>query len=322
MMRMTRLALILCAALIAVTGLGGWISNAKAETVIVVVNDQPITPFDVTRRIKMENILDGGASGELSKQQALKELINDVLKEGELKRFKAMPSEKEVDDTVNRIAKGMNLDAAGLAAEFRRQGIEMKTVRRKLAISIGFNRVLNSRYRVRTDVTEAEVSRRLEQIAKDPRLKPRTIYKLLDVILPVEQAGAMTDQLLMARAVEAQQVMARYQGCNTARKAAQGIFNVKIGKVFEADPERLPPELKTAIDKAGTTKLVGPIRSNQGIQLLGFCGKTSIAPKPPSREQIRSYLINERYGAYTERYMRDLRRTAFIDYKDKSYQPK
>ena len=315
------LTLIFAISLLGLSG-PGMLGKVRAETVIVVVNDQPITPFDVTKRIAMEAILGGGTSADLTREQALQELINDVLKEDEIKRFKAMPKDSEVDDTIKRLAKGMNLDNKGLAAEFRRQNITMESVRKKLAISIGFNRLLNGKYRVRTEVTEAEVSRRLDQISQDPRLKPRTIYKLMDIILPVEQAGAMTQQLLMARAVEAQQVISRYKGCSTARRAAQGIFNVKIGKVFEADPERLPPELKQAIDKAGTTKLVGPIRSNQGIQLLGMCGKTSVAPKPPSRDQVRNFLVNERYAAYTERYLKDLRRTAFIDFKDKKYQPK
>jgi hypothetical protein len=46
------------------------------------------------------------------------------------------------------------------------------------------------------------------------------------------------------------------------------------------------------------------------------------SPKPPSREQVENLLMNERFAVFEERYVKELRRSAFIDYKDKSYQPK
>lgn len=298
-----------------------WSTPARADTVIVIVNDTPITNFDVTQRIKIESLLSGGTQ-ELTRQQALEELLNDVLKQSEAKRLRAVPSDREIDDTMRRLASSLKLDMDGLRAKLRADGIGIEAVRQKIAVTLAFTRLLNAKYQIRTDVSEEDVTRQLEQFKNDPRLKARTIYKLQEVVLPVENAGAMTDQLLMARAVEAQQVMARYKGCATARKAAEGIFNVQLGKTLEADPARLPPQLKAALDKAGTKRLVGPIRTQAGIQLLGLCSKEQVAPELPSREQVRNYLVNLRYSSYSDRYLKDLRRTAVIDFKDKSYQPK
>ena len=293
----------------------------SAGTVLVIVNDQPITAFDIDQRIKISELL-GDAPNANSRPAILQELINDVLKRGEAERYKAMPSKKQVDDAVARLAKNASLDEETLAKQLKSKGISMEAVRKQIAISIAFNRLIGSKYKIRDTVDEAEVTRRLEQFQRDPRLKPATVYKLQEILLPVENVGAMSGQLLMARAMEAQQVMSRYKGCDSAKKAGSGIFNVKIGKSFEADAARLPKDLKAALDKAGTKKLVGPIQGQQGIQLIGLCSVNKVAPKPPTREQVQNLLMNERYAGFEERYVKELRRSAFIDYKDKSYQPK
>jgi peptidyl-prolyl cis-trans isomerase SurA len=293
----------------------------SAGTVLVIVNDQPITVFDIDQRIKISELL-GDAVNASSRPAILQELINDVLKRGEAERFRAMPSTKQINDAMARFAKGASLNEETLAKQLKTKGISMEAVRSQIAVSIAFNRLLSSKYKIRDTVDEAEVTRRLAQFERDPRLKAATVYKLQEILLPVENVGAMSGQLLMARALEAQQVMSRYKGCASAKKAGSGIFNVKVGKPFEADAQRLPKDLKAALDKAGTKKLVGPIQGQQGIQLIGLCSVNKIAPKPPSREQVENLLMNERFAVFEERYVKELRRSAFIDYKDKSYQPK
>ena len=318
---MKQISVVVAVLLGAMALFGATVPAISAGTVLVIVNDQPITAFDIDQRIKISELL-GDAPNANSRKAVLQELINDVLKRVEAERFKAMPSKKQVDDAMARLAKNASLNEDGLAKQLKSKGINMGAVRNQVAVSIAFNRLIQSKYKIRDTVDEAEVTRRLEQFQRDPRMKPTTVYKLQEIMLPVENVGAMSGQLLMARAMEAQQVMSRYSGCASAKKAGSGIFNVRVGKPFEADAQRLPKDLKAALDKAGTKRLVGPIQGQQGIQLIGLCSKNQIAPKPPSRQQVENVLMNESFAVYEERYVKELRRSAFIDYKDKSYQPK
>ena len=135
--------------------------------------------------------------------------------------------------------------------------------------------------------------------------------------MPVENTGdAMADQLFMARAADAAQYRKAFKSCNSARAAASGIYNVRIGKRLQADGSKLPKPLKAALDQAGTGGIIGPSRSKAGIQLIAFCGKKSLSPDKPTRQQIETMLTNKKYDVYEERYMRELRRNAFIEYKD------
>lgn len=318
---MKQISALVAVLLAAILLLAAHVPGFAAGTVIVIVNDNPITGFDIDQRIKISQVL-GDAPGANPRPQVLQELINDVLKRAEAERFNAMPSTKQVDDAMARLAKNTGIDVEALAKQLKTKGISIDAVRKQVATTIAFNRLIGSKYNVRDSVDEAEVTRRLEQFKLDPRMKPTTVYKLQEIMLPVENVGAMSGQLMMARALEAQQVMSRYKGCATAKKAGSGIFNVKVGKPFEADAQRLPKELKAALDKAGTKRLVGPIQGQQGIQLIGLCGKSQLAPTAPTRQQVENMVMNEKYASYEERYVKELRRSAFIDYKDKTYQPK
>jgi peptidyl-prolyl cis-trans isomerase SurA len=128
--------------------------------------------------------------------------------------------------------------------------------------------------------------------------------------------GEMAEQLLSARAADAMQYRRAFKSCRGARQAASGIYNVRIGKTMQADGRKLPKPMKAALDKVGPGGLVGPARSKDGIQLIAFCGKKNVAPEKPTRAQVEMMITNKKYDVYEERYMRELRRGAFIEYKD------
>jgi hypothetical protein len=189
---------------------------------------------------------------------------------------------------------------------------------------------------VKVDVNQADVDKkmadikreadtRMAQVMKDPRLQAVTVYSIQEIELPLDNVSdANAGQLLQSRAIEAIQMMKSYRGCGSARAAASGIFNVKIGKTVDADGRKLPPQLRAALDKAGAGHAIGPGRTKNGIQIIGFCGKRKITPpKPkfqlPTRDQVENAAYNEKYAAVEEKYMKDLRKTALIEYKDPSY---
>ena len=136
--------------------------------------------------------------------------------------------------------------------------------------------------------------------------------------LPVDASGVMGPQLLQARAIEAQQIAKKYSGCNSLRSASKGIFNVKLSKTIQAPADKMPAQMRKVLQDAGTKKLIGPMRVKTGVRMIAFCGATTLKPPKPPREAIKNMLLNEKYEKVTGRIMKDLRRRAFIEYKDKS----
>jgi peptidyl-prolyl cis-trans isomerase SurA len=307
-------------------------ARAADQGIVATVNDIPITSFDIDQRLRLLEILGRKQEGNDARRKALHMMIDEVIKIAEGTKYKVNASDKEIDAQMGRVAKGLNTDAGGLRTKLQSQGIALASLKQYVAAQISFARILGGKYQFKAKVEPAEVDKKfaevkrdLEQkvstIMNDPRMKAVQVYTILEIDLPVEGEDSM---LLQARAVEAVQLMKNFKGCSTAREAASGIFNVRIGKQIDALAAKIPKPMKQALDKVGPGKAMGPARGPKGIQVIGFCGKRTIQPpKPkyelPTRQQIEAAVSNEKYAVAEEKYMKVMRKTALIEYKDPAY---
>jgi peptidyl-prolyl cis-trans isomerase SurA len=309
----------------------GIVSSARAETqgIVAVANDLPITELDITQRIELRKVL---GDPPLDRQQALKSIIDDQVKIIEARRLMMLPTDADITDRMQRIAKGMKLTREQLLANLKKAGISEASFRSYLQASVAFGRIIAAKFREEVKASPAEVDAKMAEIDKtigaqmrklmnDPRMKPLTVYSLMEVTLPID---GQDPGLLQSRAIEAQQVLQNFKGCNNAKRAAEGVFNVKIGKKFDADGAKLPKPMKQALDKAGEGRAIGPMRSKAGIQLVALCGvRTLTPPKPdfkmPSREQIERIVINEKYDRLEEKYQLQARDKVYVEYRNSNY---
>lgn len=329
-------ALLLCSLCL---GLGA--TGALAEQrVLVTVNDQPITTFDLQQRMNLWKLL-GQRAGD--RKKALNELIDDIAKIEQAKKYQAEPTTQEISERMSGLAKGMKTDDAGLEAKLNAQGISLAAMRQYFAAQISFARIVRGKYKEDFSVSKADVDRklagykseidskvkqRMNEIMNDPRMKPITVYQILEVNFPIDTAGGeLTNELLQSRAIEVNQFVRKFNGCKSARAAASGIFNVKVGKMIEADGAKLPAPLKEALNKTKPGAALGPIRGPNGLQALGFCGvRKLVPPKPkiegvvyPTRAQAENAAINEKYAEIEAKYSGKLRQGLMIEYRDPFY---
>lgn len=307
-------------------------ARADTQGIVAVANDQPITERDITQRIALMTELGDVPSGGLSRKKALQSLIDDQVKLAEAARFQLIPSDAEISDRIDRVAKSKKMTRAALLAKLKKEGISEANVRRYMKASIAFGRIMAAKYREEITASPAEVDAKMAEIKNtvdtqmakimnDPRMKPITVYKLMEITLPLDSEDPM---LLQSRAIEAQQVAQRFKGCNRAKAAAEGIFNVKFGKPFEADAAKMPKPMKQALDKAGQGRAVGPMRGKSGLQLIALCGVRKITPpKPdftmPTREQVERMVVADRYDKLEEEYLSTAREKVYVEYRNSEY---
>jgi peptidyl-prolyl cis-trans isomerase SurA len=324
-------AIALAGSLLALPGLSSPVL-AETQGVVVVVNDKPVTELDITQRIALLKIVGDGRPEGMSRKQALQSLIDEQVKIAEATRLKLLPTDADVKDQIGRMAKNMKVAPDELLARLKKQGISDTTFRQYVRALMGFNRIISSKYRSDITVSDSDIDAKfndiktkanaqISKIMSDPRMKGVTVFSLLEITLPVEADDAM---LLQSRAIEARQFLQRFKGCGNARAAADGIFNVKIGKKFEADAAKLPPQMRAALEKAGQGKAVGPMRNKAGIQLVAFCGSRKMTPpkpdfKMPTREQVERALINEKYDGLEEDYLKTIRGNVYVEYRKSGY---
>lgn len=307
-------------------------ATAQGQGIVAIVNDQPVTEHDITQRIAILKILGETRADATTRKKALQGLVDEHVKLAEAKKFNVSATEADIDKQIERMAKNLQTDSKGFLARFKKQGISETTFRRYIAAQVGFNRIIAGKYQSTIKVSQDDVDRKyaeikgkadaqISKILKDPRMRPVTVFELMEINLPVEGSDSA---LLQARAVEGQQFARRFKGCGSARAAAEGIFNVKFGKKVEADASKLPKQMKAALEKAGTGRAIGPMRGKSGIQLLALCGVRKITPpKPkfelPTRQQVENSLLNEKYDGIEEEYLRSVRNSIYVEYRDESY---
>ncbi|MFO0994760.1 MAG: SurA N-terminal domain-containing protein [Hyphomicrobiales bacterium] len=295
------------------------IAHADQQSIVVTVDDQPITSFDVDQRLRLWQIM-GRGKQDPTRKQALQSLIDDLIKISAAKKNGVEAKEDLINAHLERMAKGMQTDLKGLTATLKRQGVSLNALKQYASAQISFNRLLVALYKVDVSVDPAEIDKALQKMTTDPRLKPVLVYQIMEIMLPVEKSDpSMQQQLLYARAVEAETIKQRFKGCDSARAAVEGVYNTKIQRPMEVDASKIPPPMKQALDKAGPGRLVGPALQGTAVQLIALCGRQNFAPPKPTRQAVATMLENQKFDAYEQRYMRDLRRTAFIDYKDPNY---
>lgn len=300
------------------------VSLKDAQGVAATVDDLPVTNFDISQRINLENALGARLNADLpTRKRILGTLVNEKVAKSKASKMKFKIPDKDLDQRIASMVGRMKVTREGLKKRLGEKGVNEGTLKNQIEGTL-YIRWVMSQQKVDTKVKldPAAVDAKYNEIISDPRLKPVTVVSLLQVDLPVEKTTeAMRQQLLYARSIEARQVMQRYKGCKSIRSASKDVFNVKIGKRIEADLSKLPSQLRKALREAGTRKMIGPIPGPKGVRLFANCGTRKISPPRPSREQIKASLRNERFEALVQQAMTKAREESFIDYKDPAFRP-
>lgn len=300
------------------------VSLKDAQGVAATVDDIPVTNFDISQRINLENALGGRLGADFAtRKRILGTLVNEKVAKSKASKVNFKIPSRDLDQRLDRMVKRMKLSREQLKERLGEKGVNETTLKDQIEGSLYIRWVMSQQQTdTKVEVDEAAVDAKYNEIISDPRMQPVSVVTLRQVELPVEKTTeAMRQQLLYARSVEAQQIMQRYKGCRSIKAASKDVFNVKVGKRVEADLSKLPKELRKALREAGTRKMIGPIRGPSGVRLIANCGIRKINPPRPSREQVKASLRNERFEAVIQQAMAEARKDSFIDYKDPALRP-
>ena len=132
-------------------------ARAETQSIVAVANDQPITERDIDMRIALRKLLGDIPSGGITRQPALQNIIDDQVKIAEATRLMMVPTDAEISDRIQRIAKSMKLSRDELVAKAKSTGISEANLRRYMQASLAFSRLIAAKYREEVQATPAEV---------------------------------------------------------------------------------------------------------------------------------------------------------------------
>ncbi|WP_212112081.1 SurA N-terminal domain-containing protein [Bartonella queenslandensis] len=290
---------------------GFLIPSAFAQTAIVVtVNGNPITNYDIQRRVAFLRLQQ--KQGNLV-AQAKKELIDEELKNIEIKRRNIEVTNDEVDKAFENFAAQNNMTLDQLNHILIESDITVQHFKDYIRGQIGWGRLVNARYQAQIGmVSEQEAVRR---ILKNGGVKPSTNEYTLQRIVFVIPAHRRSE-IFERRQKEANNFRTHFRGCANAHNQARGILDVTIRHLGKYLEPQLPSAWEQAILATPAGKMTKLQETSDGIEAIAVCKIKRVSDDYVAR-LIFSLQDNKKRSPkqleeLSEKYLEELRRVARI----------
>src|SRR5690242_3420809 len=137
-----RLSTVLAAAILLVAI--GCSAPARAQTVVVMVNGEPITSMDIEQRSKLIFMT---TRKQPTRQDVINELIDEKVKVKEGKRFGVDPTSSDIDQSYAGMAQRMRLTPDQLNQVLEKQGVRPETLRARIKAEMVWGSLVRGRYK-------------------------------------------------------------------------------------------------------------------------------------------------------------------------------
>ena len=311
----------LAAALLIAILVGGIAAVIAQEVSIkILVNDEPISDYDIDQRERFLAITTQQQPSPALKKQAADMLIDERLQFQEGRKVSITPVEEEVTSILTDMAQKNNLNVEGLATALGKAGVNIKTLKDRIRAQLVWQATVQKKFRRDIQIADADVDQALASgaagggaaaeggaapaAAAEPALQLRQIKYALPT-------GA--DQRVIAGQLAAAESMrARFKSCADLANGVQGA-NVTTLQDYKTASLAQPARLLVTNAKVG--QMTPPTITQAAVELYAVCGKRSAAGDSTAREQAQRQLMSQEMGLRAERLLRDVRAEAFIEYR-------
>jgi len=283
-------------------------SAAQAQ-IVLYVTGQPITAYDIEQRSRLMN-LGGGGKGK-SRQDVINELIDDKLKILAGKRFNFEVSDSEVDSSFATIARNAGATPEQFAAQLEKSGVNPNTLKARLRADLTWGQIVRGRYATQLQVGEKDI---FEAEAKTGEQRDVGIDYTLYPITFVVPRGAGAN-VIETRKREADTLRARFQDCASGLPFARALRDVVVRPPVRRNSADLPAPLREVLSKVEIGKLTPPETTSGGVEVFALCDKRETTADSPTKRKLRDEMFQERFKKQADRYLKELRAGAMIEYR-------
>lgn len=279
-----------------------------AQHVVVLVNGEPITALDIEQRSKLAQL-----SGQKApaRQEIIEELINEKLKVREAKRWGLEVSNTEVDSAFATMASRMRLTPEMLTQHLAKSGVNVTTLKNRIRADIAWPQMVRGRYQQSLQIGEKDI---LTAMASKPEDGVGYDYTLRPILFLVPAGSA--EGVVEGRKREAEALRARFQNCEDGITFARALRDVAVREQVVRSSADIPPELRKVLDGIEIGRLTAPEVTKLGIEMFAICAKKeSSADNSLGKRKARESLMSQRFEQRSKQYLKDIRKSAMIEYK-------
>ncbi|HVI19181.1 MAG TPA: peptidylprolyl isomerase [Gaiellales bacterium] len=284
------------------------------QRIAAVVNDDVITSQDLIDRLNLAiatgNLPNDAATRQRLAPQVLRGLVDEKLQLQEAKRLGQTPSDAEVDQAVTTVAQRNRTTGPELLNYLSQRGLNPATLREQLRAQVAWLKVLGREVRPRIVVTQEQIDLAMKRSAVKAGDRELLISEILLPVYSRGQEASVTD--------DARGLVATLRGgasfAALARQVSASASAQNGGDLGWVRVSAITPDLRDQIEALPVGQISDPIVSPAGVHIFQVRDQRAVAAAAPQdRAAVEQTIQQEQIERQSARYLRDLRRDAFVD---------
>jgi peptidyl-prolyl cis-trans isomerase SurA len=284
-------------------------SRALAQHVVLVVNGEVITDYDIEQRMKFNTL---STHKPAVRQEVIEDLIDEKLKVQIGRRYKIELPDKDIDESYADMGKRMRLSGEQLTQTLAQSGIDAQTLKSRIRADLTWNYIIRGKFQSSLQISEKSVLAELETQKKPEGEQVGYEYTLRPILFVVPRGNTTLQD---ARHKDAEALRARFTDCDTGLPFARSLRDVAIRDAITKNSSELAPALRELLDKTELGHLTPPETTVQGVELFALCTKKETKAETPEKREVREKMFSETFQVKAKSLLRELRRQAMIERK-------
>ena len=302
---MFRLLLVLAALFLAA-------SPSRAQNIVVMVNGDPITDFDIDQRSKLDQLT---TQKTPSRQEVINELIDDRVKLKEGKKYGVDPGVSDINQSYEGMAQRMRISMDQLTKSLEVKGVRPETLKARMKSEMVWTSLERGRFKEKLMVGERDVAQAVQAQTGDKLQIEGTEYKMQPIVLIVPRGFFPT--FLETRKKEAETYRSRIASCEEANSLFRSTPNATIRDTVTKTTAELPEPLRKVLDDTPIGHLTAPEMTKNGIEMVVLCARKPTMIDTPKKREIREQMYQQKYEKTQKTYLEELRKAAMIEYRNR-----
>ncbi len=282
--------------------------------IVALVNDDVITAIDLAIRTEMiissTGVPNTPEARQRLKPQVLRALIDDRLRQQAADKEGVSVPQDRIEARMSQLAQNNNMSIDQFRDALKHNNIEPGWLEDQIRTEIAWGILINRKFRSGIVITDADIDAAERHLREDAG---KTEYRLAEIFLSVDDPNE-TETVRESAQKLIDQLKGGVDFGEIARQFSQSSTASNGGVLGWVSPGDLPPEIATAVQGLQPDTVAGPIRSEGGFHILKILDQRQLAAASgQSRDDIANRIMRDRLDNMARGYLRELRRSAYVD---------
>ncbi|MFK8251706.1 peptidylprolyl isomerase [Ancylobacter terrae] len=280
--------------------------------ILVMVNGEPVTAYDVSQRIKLAQVTE---RQNLNQKQALDAVIDDRLKIFTAKRFGVVVDDDELNKMFANTASRTGRTPEQLTQGLAQQGVDARALKAKMRADYVWNGYVRARFSSATQVRDSDIFAAMQAKGTEvgAAVQRTTEYTIRQIVLVVPRNAAPA--VRAQRASEANALRQRFSDCDSGLAAARALKETVVRDPVIRTSADVPAGLRKLLEETPVGKLTPFEVTQSGVEMVAICNKREVVGDSVQKREVRDELQNKQFETQSKRLLEEARKSSLIEYR-------